>query len=135
MYFDGKLGIWPFAEIVLAKRTSRNRKKGTPELKPVVSVTKEKVRSMILERIVPAIIDKFPRRVEGGFTPTVWIQQDNAGPHINPDDKAFLDKVRGIDGLLIKLEAQPPMSPDLNVLDLGFFNSLQSLHYKNLQNV
>ena len=130
MLFRSKLGIWPFAEIVLAKRSSRNRLRGTPELKPILLVTKEKIRSMILYNIIPAIIGKFPKRVEGGFTPTVWIQQDNAGPHITPKDKEFLETVRTVKDINIRLESQPAQSPDLNVLDLGFFNSLQSLHDK-----
>lgn len=33
--FDGRLGIWPFIEFVLAKRTSWNRPAGTMEMKEV----------------------------------------------------------------------------------------------------
>ena len=35
--FDGKIGIWPFTEVVKANRSSKNRPKGTPELKPILS--------------------------------------------------------------------------------------------------
>ena len=31
----------------------------------------------------------------------------------------------------VELVCQPPNSPDLNVLDLGFFNAKQSLQYKS----
>jgi len=35
------------------------------------------------------------------------------------------------DGWNIRLLCQPPNSPDLNVLDLGYFNALQSMQIKN----
>jgi hypothetical protein len=34
------------------------------------------------------------------------------------------------DGWNLKLKCQPPDSPDLNVLDLGFFNVIQSLQHQ-----
>ena len=43
-----------------------------------------------------------------------------------PDDQELLAAVTKT-GLDIRLIQQPANSPDLNVLDLGFFNSLQSL--------
>lgn len=60
---------------------------------------------------------------------TVVIQQDNASPH----NAAMDDVVRELGqegGWNITFENQPPRSPDFNVLDLGFFNSLQTLQYK-----
>ena len=33
-------------------------------------------------------------------------------------------------GFCIELQCQPANSPDFNVLDLGFFNSIQSLQYE-----
>lgn len=54
------------------------------------------------------------------------IQQDNAKTHVAPNDPAFIEAVEAT-GLDIRLLQQPPNSPDLNVLDLGFFNSIQSL--------
>ena len=130
--FDGKIGIWPFAEVVQAKRASKNRPKGTPELKPITSVTKAHTRRMIIDKIIPQIINKWPRSVRDGESPTVFIQQDNAGPHIGVDDPEFRRAATAVTSLQIKLIMQPPMSPDLNILDLGFFNSIQSLHYRKL---
>ena len=129
--FDGKIGIWPFSEIVNAKRASKNRPKGTPEVKPITSVTKVHNRNMIIEKIIPAIVDKWPRSVRND-TPKVFIQQDNAGPHIAVDDPEFLQAVSSVDSMQIRIISQPAMSPDLNILDLGFFNSIQSLHYRKL---
>lgn len=56
----------------------------------------------------------------------IFIQQDNARTHILPDDPVFAEAVAET-GLHIRLMQQPPNSPDLNALDLGFFRSLQSL--------
>ena len=44
--WDGKIGMWPIAELVPAKRTSKNRERGTLEWKPV-SVNKDVYRSFI----------------------------------------------------------------------------------------
>ena len=107
--------------------------KGTPELKPINDVTKEKVRGMILNKIIPAIVEKFPRNYPASGRPTIcYIQNDNTGPPINKNDKEFMEVVKGIQDIEIRIDPQPAMSPDLNVLDLSFFNSLQSLHYKKL---
>lgn len=38
--FDGKIGVWPYVEWVPAKKESKNRKRGTMELKPCTSVGK-----------------------------------------------------------------------------------------------
>ena len=57
------------------------------------------------------------------------MQQDNARPHCHPDDPVVAAEGQR-DGWNIILKNQPPNSPDLNVLDLGFFASIQSLQYK-----
>ena len=72
---------------------------------------------------MPAIQAVWPESDAGQ---TIYIQQDNAKPHILPDDQEFLAAVAKT-RLDIRLVQQPANSPDLNVLDLGFFNSLQSL--------
>ena len=59
----------------------------------------------------------------------VFVQQDNASPHCLLTDKVV--KAEGEkDGWEISLVSQPANSPDLNVLDLGFFSSLQALQQK-----
>ncbi|ETO76636.1 hypothetical protein F444_07974 [Phytophthora nicotianae P1976] len=56
-------------------------------------------------------------------------EQDNAKPHISPFDPDIL--AAGLEGgWSIRLIFQPPNSPDLNVLDLGLFASIQSLQYR-----
>ena len=94
MMFDGKISIWPFTNILKAKRSSKNRSKGTNELKPIVSARKKEVRDMLIKKKIHAIVQII-----------------------------IFD---------IKRIAQPTMSRYLNVSDLGFFNSLRYIHYRNL---
>ena len=53
-------------------------------------------------------------------------QQDNATSRFKNDDTDFVAAVKAT-GVDITIYSQPPNSPDLNVLDLGFFVSLQSI--------
>ena len=96
----------------------------------ITSVTTDVIKGVIIEKLLPNIIKMFPRDVS-----TITIQLDGAGAHSIHDDnevkRAFLDS-----GLNIKLEKQPPQSPDLNVLDLGYFTSIQALQQtKGCKNV
>ena len=119
-FFDGKIGMWPFVEKIKAQRSSKNRKAGTIEIKPL-NVTREVYSEYLLEKVFPAIRSKFPFQRHS----PVYIQQDNARPHISPHDPQLLhESSRGHQP--IRILCQPPNSPDLNVLDLGIFNSLQS---------
>ena len=119
--FDGKLGIWPFTEVVKAQRTSANRPAGTLITKALTSVTTDVYQKWLIEWLLPAIKENFPLSNH-----TIKIQQDNARPHIQPQDPTFLQAAQRL-GLNVELVYQPPNSPDLNVLDLGYFNSIQSL--------
>jgi hypothetical protein len=81
--FDGKIGIWPFVERVQAQRGSVNRPAGTWETKPV-SVTAERYRTFMIEKVLPAIKASWPDRER-----KITIQQDGASSHIKQDDPAF----------------------------------------------
>ena len=107
---------------VPAQRRSDNRPKGTIETKSI-KVNRKVMREFLIEKVLPAIQAVWP---EGDAGQTIYIQQDNAKPHILPDDQEFLEAVAKT-GLDIRIIQQPPNSPHFNVLDLGFFNSLQSL--------
>nr|XP_045083444.1 uncharacterized protein LOC123493618 [Aegilops tauschii subsp. strangulata] len=122
MTFDGKLGIWPFVIETEAQRTSHNRDRGTIELRPV-KVTRHVCRDYLINKVIPAIQDKWP---DGDEDTMIFIQQDNATPHVLPNDVGFLEAVAQTD-LDIRLLQQPPNNPELNVLDLCFHCSLQSL--------
>ena len=123
--FDGKIGLFPFVERVRAQRASVNRPRGTEILRSV-PVTKERYRQFLVEKVVPAIKEKWP----DGERRRVVIQQDGASSHIDDDDAAF-DAVARSEGWDISLETQPAKSPDLNVLDLSFFRALQSHQWRS----
>jgi len=52
--FDGKIGIWPFIEMLPAKRSSKNRPTGTILSMPVAA-TREVYRTAITEKVIPTI--------------------------------------------------------------------------------
>ena len=85
------------------------------EWKPY-NVDKDVYRSMLVNRVVPAIEARWPAAYRHE---TIWLQQDNAGAHIKANDEGFQARVEQSE-LDIRLYSQPPNSPDLNVLDLGF---------------
>ena len=58
----------------------------------------------------------------------IIIQLDNASPH-HVDNLKLKMKCEELK-LNIRLQFQPSQSPDLNILDLGFFRSIQCLFYK-----
>ncbi|XP_057811300.1 uncharacterized protein LOC131025524 [Salvia miltiorrhiza] len=80
--FDGKIGIFPFTEMVPAKRTSKNRLAGTMEEKQIQSITKEVMKACYISKLIHAIWDKWPQFA----SKTIYIQQDNARPHIKDND-------------------------------------------------
>ncbi|XP_041995853.1 uncharacterized protein LOC121745970 [Salvia splendens] len=122
LLFDGKYGIFPFTTQVAAQRNSKNRVRGTLETKPINSVNKEIMKDCIINQIVPAIKAKWP----ASSCKDIIIQQDNAKPHIMPNDQEFKEAAN-TDGFNIKIVCQPPNSPDTNVNDLCFFRAIQSL--------
>jgi hypothetical protein len=122
--FDGKLGIWPFVESVVAQRGSIHRPAGTIERKPV-SVTMEKYKEFLIEKVVPAIKRKWPDRDRN-----IFIQQDGASSHIDQQDPDFV--AAAVTGNWnIKILTQPAQSPDTNHLDLSFFRAMQSTQWDN----
>ncbi|XP_074266864.1 uncharacterized protein LOC141590154 [Silene latifolia] len=108
------------------KEKSKNRVAGTIVTKPIESITKAVTKQTLINLVIPAIKQKWP----ASASKEIHIQQDNAKPHINGKDKDFLEAATS-DGFNIKLTQQPAQSPDLNILDLGFFRSIQSLQDEN----
>ncbi|KAF0766305.1 hypothetical protein AaE_002930 [Aphanomyces astaci] len=94
---------------------------GTPVMK-TVNVTRDTYKAMIIDNVIPAIRSKWP----SGETKRVKIQQDNARPHVPPSDTAIVAACKAM-GWDMEVVFQPPNSPDLNVLDLGFFRAIQTL--------
>jgi hypothetical protein len=58
--FDGKIGCFPFVTYEPAKRSSVNRPARTIEMKPINSITKNTIRQFMLEKVLPAIREKWP---------------------------------------------------------------------------
>ena len=104
------------------QRNLKNRKRGTMITKPVVLVNKDVVQDMLLNNVIPAIKKKWPK-FNGVNGKKIVLQQDNAKPRCKVDDPALVDALTS-DGFKMKLGCQPPNSPDLNMLDLEYFNSI-----------
>jgi len=125
--FDGKIGMWPFVFQEAAQRNSRNRPRGTLETKCMQTVDKARIKQMLQEKVLPAIREKWPLNWACKTSNSIYMQFDNAKPH--PGENELIDDLQR-DGFDISLKFQPPNSPDMNVLDLGFFNSIQSLQHQ-----
>ncbi|XP_057811565.1 uncharacterized protein LOC131025793 [Salvia miltiorrhiza] len=95
---------------------------GTLETKPVQSITQQVTRQMFINKIIPAVMTKWPRNA----SKLIFIQQDNAKPHITDSDLEFRQAATQ-NGFDIRLIQQPPNSPDTNVNDLGWFRAIQSI--------
>ena len=128
-YFDGKIGIWPIGLYKPAARSSKYRPRGTMEWHNV-NVDKNEYRRLMLGSVLEAVIEKWPSSEFFDDDFVINIQQDGASTHIDPKDSLWLEALEemGLENK-IKLVKQPPNSPDTNVNDLGFFNSLQSRYY------
>ena len=124
-WFDGLIGIWPYVKKEPALRNSKNRAKGTLVTKNIQSVNNQQHQIMMEQNVIPAIKEKWPDGHK-----TIYIQQDNAKPHSASCDNKLQESALE-DGWDIQLKRQPPNSPDLNVLDLGFFASIQSLQHQD----
>ena len=114
-------------------KNGRNRIAGTPTMKSMDFISRYHYRRMLINLVLPVIKTKW------SFISTqakIQIQQDNTRPHTEPTDYKFLQATFEFN-LNVELVFQPPNSPDLNVLDLRYFNSIQSLQYhcdpKNIQ--
>ena len=75
--------------------------------------------------LLPAIVEKWPRTER--LSRKIWIQQDGAKSHINTDDEEFREAIQDQE-LNVGLYTQAANSPDVNLLDLGFFRAIQSFN-------
>ena len=123
-WWDGKLGIWPIGGWEPAQRASKNRPRGTLVWKNK-PVTKGVYRELLISKLLPAIIEKWPRTDR--LSRKIWIQQDGAKSHINTDDEEFRQAIQDQE-LNAGLYTQAANSPDVNLLDLGFFRAIQSVN-------
>ena len=116
--FDGKIGMWPFVESVVAQRGSVHCPSGTIKTKPV-SVMAETKKQFLTGKVIPVIKGKWPDR-----DCYIFIQQDGASSHIRKLDPDFVAAV-STGTWNIQTINQPAQSPDTSQLDLIFFRALQ----------
>jgi len=125
--------MWPIVKSKTAKNHSKFHHAGDVYDVPD-TLTKLKFQAMMKDKLIPAILEKV-----GTWADRVIVQIDSAGGHSANESTSFLSDY-GQDLLVpmpgrpsktrsIKIEfiSQPTKSPDLNVLDLGAWNSLQSV--------
>jgi hypothetical protein len=124
--FDGKVGMWPFVTYQPAATTSTNRVRGTIITKPT-NVTYRVYLEYMLQKVLPAIKQKFPRNHAPSIH--IGIQHDNAPSHFKGDDPGWQAATNQEMVWRFYLKEQPTNLPDTNVLDLGFFASIQALQW------
>lgn len=123
-HWDGKIGIWPLAERVPAKKASKNRPAGTLEWKPL-SAKGDVHERWMMEKVLPAIAAP-----PGPLKNVAWrIQEDNAPGHQSIRRRSNVEALAVQLGINMRMHAQPPNGPDFNILDLGFFRALQATRY------
>ncbi|KAL2944128.1 Cordon-bleu protein-like 1 [Bienertia sinuspersici] len=124
---SGLLGIFPFTQQVRAKKSSINRPRGTMETKPIDVVNRDVFMDMITTKVIPSIMEHWPMDSDK----TIFIQADNAKPHCGSDIAQFISSYNQ-NGFNFIWAPQPPNSPDLNILDLGLFHSIQAKYEKSM---
>ena len=100
------------------------------------TITRDKYRELLLEKVVPAIAEKWPRHEWESPRTIIRIQQDGAKSHIHPiNDAAFWQGMAelGFENKML-LYTQPANSPDTNINDLGFFRALQLMFHDHCPN-
>jgi hypothetical protein len=104
--FDGKIGAWPIGDFGEAIRNSVHRPRGA-EVWRNESMTRIKYKDMLINQVLPAILEKFP--YEQGRT--IILQQDNASSHCDHRDPNIAEALTRL-GLDLKIKYQPANSPD-----------------------
>ena len=87
-------------------------------------VTKEVYHDLLISKLIPSILEKWPR---SKLSRKIFIQQDGAKNHISCDDKLFNDTLVE-NSINATLYTQAANSPDVSLLDLGFFRAIQSFN-------
>jgi hypothetical protein len=89
--FDGKIGCFPFVKYETTKRSNAKRPAGTTEMRAINSVNEDVIRAFMIEMVLPAIHANWPPQ---DANKPIFIQQDNAGPHLAPNDKMFCEAAK-----------------------------------------
>ena len=160
-FYGGKIEMLRCTRNVVAQRTSKNHKKGSVYKKDA-SLNSTMFKEQLTKKFFPAIkkntsllakSERFAHQLktrnqqytlpEGCKWADLFFQLDNAPPHLRKSKRltaivrkaAARNVVNGVYfGPKVRLQYQPPDSPDLNVLDLGFFSMLWIKVHKILKN-
>ena len=123
--FDGRIGCFRCSVPDVTKRKSKNRDKGMPYERDV-TVDAEFFEKMMREKIMPAAVKRM------SWASKITIQLDNARPHTG---KNVLEKLNAHGATFkppITFLLQPANSPDTNLNDLCFCNSMASAVSKKI---
>ena len=134
--WDGKISLIPIGNWVRQQRKSPYYKKGDARWKNRNVDTQAYFECM--EDIVRGIASKWPRGQWNDPSFVIHIQQDGARCHTSAlFNTLWQDFLIGLflEGVIpsvdkVQLATQPARSPDLNLLDNGLFNALQSQYKK-----
>lgn len=89
--FDRKIGCFSLVTYEQAQRSSVNRPAGTWVVKPITSITRDVIREFMIEKVIPAIRAKWPRK---DINKPIYIVQDNAPSHLEKHDPLFCDAAK-----------------------------------------
>jgi hypothetical protein len=130
-WFDGKVCMLPCITQSPAKRTSKNRLAGTLETHPL-SVDATVYYDMMTKQ--GGILDCIKAEMFWLKEDGIYIQHDGASPHNGKGNRERLREAGLKDDWRIVFETQPAQSPDTNICDLSFFNSIQHRIHNLKQN-
>jgi hypothetical protein len=111
-----------------AQRRSVNRPVGTLVVKQITSITRDVIRDFMINKVLPAIREKWPREE---INQLIFIQQDNTPSHLEVNDPVFCEAAKQ-GGFDIRLIGQPPNSPVMNILDLGFLELFNQFNTRSM---
>lgn len=129
--FDGKIGMWPFADTFVAKHWNPRRPQGTLETR-TISVNYDAYFDCITQNVLPAIKQKFPRYHNDDNMIKLTIQHDSAPNHFVATEERWIEAVSDNiqDGWDFTLKERPLHSPDVSITDIDMFDTIQTLHWK-----
>jgi hypothetical protein len=119
--FDGRIGLWLVSKTKVAERNSKFHDRGDEYEVPAM-MNGELFVSMCKDNLIPAMVEKLK------WAKKIEVQMDSAGGHKIKSSVNELNAYCQSKSKFKKISfvTQPTRSPDLNVLDLGIWNSLQS---------
>jgi hypothetical protein len=125
-YFEGKVGLFPIVNY--GRMSPRNSANAGNRSFTTVNVNRQIFERFMIDSVLPAIVQFCPPEM---LEERIYLQLDNASPHAIDlaADGDFYSTAEQMD-LDVEVFYQPSQSPDLNICDLSFFNSIQTQYYE-----